>query len=103
MSKNSLGLDLCAMSNVVLRVGQSLETGFEQRRRRDEEKAAGFIVLLIRHPHIKTSSKSPAGGLLSHIRILNLDTKTPTRVNAFQEGFAFRRIFLLSSCQCLTH
>ena len=75
MSKNSLGLDLCAMSNVVLRVGQSLKTGFEQRRRRDEEKAAGFIVLLIRHPHIKTSSKSPAGGLLSHIHILI--TKTP--------------------------
>ena len=73
MSKNSLGLDLCAMSNVVLRVGQSLETGFEQRRRRDEEKAAGFIVLLIRHnftpPYIKTSSRSPAGGLLSHIHI----------------------------------
>ena len=68
MSKNTLGLDLCAMSNVVLRVGQSFETGFEQRRRRDEEKAAGFIVLLIRHNFTLLISKivpsHPVGDLL---------------------------------------
>ena len=68
MSKNTLGFDLCAMSNVVLRVGQSFETGFEQRRRRDEEKAAGFIVLLIRHNFTLLISKlvpsHPVGDLL---------------------------------------